>query len=58
MPSPLDPIPSLIPLLAAPVALIGACIGSFINVVAWRLPREESLIWPGSHCPRCGTPLA
>jgi len=58
MSSPSDPIQSLIPLLAAPVALIGACIGSFINVVAWRLPREESLIWPGSHCPRCGTPLA
>jgi leader peptidase (prepilin peptidase)/N-methyltransferase len=58
MSSPFDPIQSLIPLLAAPVALIGACIGSFINVVAWRLPREESLIWPGSHCPRCGTPLA
>jgi leader peptidase (prepilin peptidase)/N-methyltransferase len=58
MPSPLDPSQSLIPLLAAPVALIGACIGSFINVVAWRLPREESLLWPGSHCPRCGTPLA
>jgi leader peptidase (prepilin peptidase)/N-methyltransferase len=58
MPFPLDPIQPLIPLLAAPVALIGACIGSFINVVVWRLPREESLIWPGSHCPRCGTPLA
>jgi leader peptidase (prepilin peptidase)/N-methyltransferase len=58
MSSPFDPIQSLIPLLATPVALIGACIGSFINVVAWRLPREESLIWPGSHCPRCGTPLA
>jgi leader peptidase (prepilin peptidase)/N-methyltransferase len=58
MPSPLDPFQPLFPLLAAPVALIGACIGSFINVMVWRLPREESLIWPGSHCPRCGTPLA
>ena len=36
MSSPFDPIQSLIPLLATPVALIGACIGSFINVVAWR----------------------
>jgi len=40
------------------VAVIGACVGSFLNVVAWRLPREESLLLPGSHCPRCGTPLA
>jgi len=58
MPSSFDFLQPLIPLLAPPVALIGACIGSFINVVAWRLPREESLLWPGSHCPRCGTPLA
>ena len=36
------------------LAIIGACMGSFINVMAWRLPRKESLIWPGSHCPRCG----
>lgn len=35
-------------------ALLGACVGSFVNVVAWRLPREESLISPPSHCPRCG----
>lgn len=38
-------------------ALLGACVGSFLNVVVWRLPREESVLWPASHCPRCGTPL-
>ncbi|MFL0794015.1 MAG: A24 family peptidase [Prochlorococcus sp.] len=37
------------------LAIIGACIGSFINVVALRLPRKESLIWPGSHCRSCGS---
>lgn len=44
--------------LATLAALLGACVGSFLNVVAWRLPREESLLWPPSHCPRCGTTLA
>ena len=37
--------------------LCGACVGSFANVVAWRLPREESVVWPGSHCPKCGHPV-
>lgn len=34
-------------------ALFGAIIGSFLNVVAWRLPRGESLIKPRSRCPAC-----
>jgi len=52
LPVPFDPF------LALLSAVGGACTGSFVNVVAWRLPREESLLWPGSHCPRCGTSLA
>jgi leader peptidase (prepilin peptidase) / N-methyltransferase len=35
-------------------AIFGAVVGSFLNVVAFRLPRHESLITPGSHCPSCG----
>ncbi|WP_456369650.1 prepilin peptidase [Thermodesulfatator atlanticus] len=37
--------------------IFGSLIGSFLNVCAWRLPREESIIRPGSHCPKCGTPI-
>jgi len=32
----------------------GCCIGSFLNVVIYRLPRDKSLIRPGSACPACG----
>ncbi len=35
--------------------VLGACLGSFLNVVVFRLPRGESLLWPGSRCPRCAT---
>jgi leader peptidase (prepilin peptidase)/N-methyltransferase len=47
----------LLPLAGLVCAVLGACLGSFLNVVAWRLPRQESVVRPGSHCPRCGTPL-
>ncbi len=33
----------------------GCCIGSFLNVVIYRLPRDQSLIKPPSACPACGT---
>lgn len=53
----MPPSPAAIPALPWLAALVGACVGSFLNVVVWRLPRQESLLHPGSHCPRCGTPL-
>ena len=37
--------------------LFGLLIGSFLNVVAYRLPRGESLVSPPSHCPACGKPV-
>jgi leader peptidase (prepilin peptidase)/N-methyltransferase len=43
--------------LAVPALALGACMGSFLNVVAWRLPRGQSFVRPPSHCPRCGTRL-
>ncbi|HTL62788.1 MAG TPA: A24 family peptidase [Nitrospira sp.] len=40
------------------VAVFGATIGSFLNVCIYRLPRHESIVWPGSHCPSCGGSIA
>ena len=37
--------------------IFGALIGSFLNVCILRLPEEESIITPGSHCPRCKNPI-
>ncbi len=40
------------------LSLIGACFGSFINVVTLRLPKNQSIILPSSHCPSCHTTLS
>lgn len=45
------------PTLVAACAVLGAVIGSFLNVVIRRLPRGESLLRPPSHCPACGAPV-
>ena len=44
-------------LLALFCGLLGLVIGSFLNVVVWRVPRGESVVSPPSACPRCGNPI-
>src|SRR6056297_1519304 len=36
---------------------IGLVIGSFLNVVIYRLPKNNSIVFPSSHCPECNTQL-
>ncbi len=45
-------------IVCAFVFALGCVIGSFLNVVIYRLPREKSLVSPGSACPACGRPIA
>ena len=45
------------PARCSAAGVIGAIFGSFLNVVAYRLPRGESLSQPRSRCPRCETPI-
>jgi leader peptidase (prepilin peptidase)/N-methyltransferase len=46
------------PLFAGAAFLLGLIVGSFLNVVIHRLPRGESLLYPGSHCPACNAKIA
>ncbi len=38
--------------------IFGALVGSFLNVCICRLPKDESIVFPGSHCPHCNKPIA
>lgn len=40
------------------LSVMGACVGSFLNVVIGRLPEGESVVSPRSRCPQCKTPIA
>jgi leader peptidase (prepilin peptidase)/N-methyltransferase len=44
-------------LLAVPASVLGLLVGSFLNVVVWRVPRGESVVHPPSACPACGRPV-
>lgn len=39
------------------VTIFGLLIGSFLNVVIYRVPLRESIVFPGSHCPKCNMPV-
>jgi len=45
-------------LLGIFIFIIGAMTGSFLNVCIVRLPLEKSIVFPGSHCVACRTPIA
>src|SRR5687768_4133423 len=39
------------------ITIFGTVVGSFLNVCIHRLPLRKSLMWPGSHCPHCESPV-
>ena len=46
-----------LPIACALMAVLGAMIGSFLNVVIHRLPLEQSIVFPNSNCPKCRKPI-
>ena len=47
----------MVVLLTLFAVLFGLILGSFFNVLICRIPANESILWPASHCPKCSTPL-
>ena len=50
--------PATVAFGAVYATVVGLCVGSFLNVVAWRLPRGESIVRPRSRCPDCSARIA
>lgn len=52
--------PNLVPptFIYIVIGVVGAIIGSFLNVVVHRVPREESIVFPNSRCPSCSSVIA
>ena len=50
-------LPQMMPLWHVMIFMVGTCIGSFLNVCIWRMPRGESVVSPPSRCPKCGHEL-
>lgn len=46
-----------LPIACAVAAVLGAVIGSFLNVVIHRIPLEQSIVFPNSSCPKCQAPI-
>ena len=44
-------------IMSAVAGVFGLTIGSFVNVCTLRWPEDESVVFPGSHCPKCGKPI-
>lgn len=53
----MDPIHLPLYFQAFVAFVVGACVGSFLNVCVYRIPLERSIIRPGSHCAACGAPI-
>lgn len=46
------------PFIGTVVFIFGAVFGSFLNVCIHRMPKDESIIFPASHCPKCKSPIS
>ncbi|MCX7830376.1 MAG: prepilin peptidase, partial [Acidobacteria bacterium] len=47
----------MVTLFLAFSVLVGLCVGSFANVLIYRLPNNLSIVTPASHCPKCNSPI-